>query len=473
MAGSVNIFNTGKSALFSSRSALSTTGHNISNVNTEGYSRQRVEQESVAADRLGNAVYGTGVRVAGIQRINDEYLTRQVSHETKFLGQYREKDVALMQADSIFNELNNEGLNRLMAKFFNEFRKLGNDPESEAMRATVRESTDQLIGDFHRISRSLRDIQKNIDVRLETNIREANELVDRLAHLNEEIKRSELNTHSQAADLRDKRDVAIKKLSEIADISVASNERGELTVSLSGVGPLVSGSLKNKLYVETAKSNEEGRPEGSLVVRLEHNNSPDVGGRIKNGKLGGLLESRDQILGTAARRLDELAFTFASKINEIHRKGYTVGGDTGIDYFEQPDSIEGAAERLSLSSDVREDANNIATALMPDAPGDNRVVLLISKLQHQRVMGGGKSTFDDHYNATVADLATIAQKNKQVLEHQNHIVEQLEKIRQSIAGVSLDEETMNLVQFQQAFNASAKVIKVADEMLETVLNLRR
>src|SRR3990167_199442 len=130
MAGSVNIFNTGKSALFSSRSALSTTGHNISNVNTEGYSRQRVEQESIAADKLGNVVYGTGVRVAGIQRINDEYLTRQVSHETKFLGQYREKDVALAQADSIFNELNNEGLNRLLAKFFNEFRKLGNDPES-------------------------------------------------------------------------------------------------------------------------------------------------------------------------------------------------------------------------------------------------------------------------------------------------------------------------------------------------------
>ncbi len=351
MAGSVNLFTTGTSARFPRRSALSTTGHNISNVNTEGYSRQRVEQESVAADKLGNAVYGTGVRVAGIQRINDEYLTRQVSHETKFLGQYREKDVALAQADSIFNELNNEGLNRLMAKFFNEFRKLGNDPESEAMRATVRESTDQLIGDFHRISRSLRDIQKNIDVRLDTNIREANELVDRLAHINEEIKRSELNTHSQAADLRDKRDVAIKKLSEIADISVASNERGELTVSLSGIGPLVSGSLKNKLYVETAKSSEEGRPEGSFVVRLEHNSSPDVGGRIKNGKLGGLLESRDQILGTAARRLDELAYTFATKINEIHRKGYTVGGDTGIDYFERPDSIEGAAERLSLRSD--------------------------------------------------------------------------------------------------------------------------
>lgn len=473
MAGSVNIFNTGKSGLFASRSAMSTTGHNIANVNTEGYSRQRVEQETATPQAWGTAVYGTGVRLNAIQRINDEYLTKQVAHETKHLGAYKEKDMALNQADTIFNELNNEGLNRLMSRFFNEFRKLGNEPESEAIRASVRENTNQLAGDFHRISRSLTDIQKNLDVRIDAGIREANELVSRISHLNQEIKRLEL-TRSETGDLRDKRDLAVKKLSEIVDVQVGSNERGEFTVSLNGIGPLVSGSLKNNLYIETAPADPAtGRPEQGLVVRLEHNNAPDLNYKIKTGKLGGLLESRDQILGSAKNRIDELAYAFATKVNEIHRQGFNINGTTGIDFFETPDQVKDAALLLKLSKEVEADANNIATALQPDSPGDNRVTQLIGKLQHQRLMSGGKSTFDEHYNATVADIATITQKNRQVMDHQTHVVEQLEKVRQSISGVSLDEETTNLIQYQQAFNASAKVIQMADQMLDTILNLKR
>jgi flagellar hook-associated protein 1 FlgK len=474
MAGSVNLFNTGKSALFTSRAALATTGHNISNVNTEGYSRQRVEQESANPQKLGNVVFGSGVKISSIQRINDEYLTRQLANETKSLGQYEEKEIALSQADAIFNELNNEGLNRLMSRFFNEFRKLGNEPESEALRATVRESTEQLVGDFHRLSRSIQDIQKNIDVRIESNVRQANELIERIAKLNEEIKRYELHS-GQAGDLRDKRDMAIRKLSEILDVSVATDERGSLTLNLEGVGPLVSGTLVNKIYVEKAHADPSvGRPENSYVIRVENiADGGEVTQKIKNSRLGGLIEARDKILGQASRRLDELAYMFAKKVNEIHRLGFNMNGTTGVDFFEEPVQVYGAAQRLSVSEAVKSDFKNIATGLEPDSPGDNRITQLIAKLQHARIMGNGNSTFDDFYNATVADVATVAQKNKQVLEHQTHIVGQLEKLRQSISGVSLDEETMNLVQFQQAFNASAKVIQVADEMLDTILNLKR
>lgn len=471
--GSVNIFSTGKSGLFANRSALATTGHNIANVNTEGYSRQRVEQVAADPAHIGNTVYGTGVRVKQVHRINDEFLTRQISKESKLVGQYEEKEMALGQAEAVFNEIGNAGLNRLVAKFFNEFRKLGNEPESEALRATVREAADQLLGDFHRISRSIRDIQKNIDVRIESSVREANELIDRLAHLNGEIKRLEAQGGSPA-DLQDARDLALKKLSKIADITTATNEKGEFTVGLVGVGPLLSGQLTNKLRVQTGKADpESGRPEGGLSVYLDGITAPNITSRLKNGRLGGLVESRDELLGSAMRRIDELAYGFTSKINELHWQGYNLNNDTGMNFFAQLDKVQGAAEAASLSAEVKADANNIATALEPDSPGDNRLIQFIAKMQHARVMGEGKSTFDDFYNATVADLATVTQKNKQVLEHQNHIITQLQKFRDSISGVSLDEETTNLVQFQHAFDASAKVIKVADEMLETVLSMRR
>lgn len=471
--GIANVMNTGKSGLFANRSSLATTGHNIANVNTEGYSRQRVEQEAAPPQMLGAVNVGTGVHANQIHRINDDYLTMQISNETKLMGQYEEKDLAMNQAENVFNEINDVGMNKLMANFFNEFRKLGNEPESESLRMTVRESATQLVGDFHRVSTALRDIQKNTDVRIEANVRQANELVQRLAKINEDLKRHELNS-GECGDLRDARDLTIKKLSAIIDVSVGTNEKGELTVAMSnGGGPLVSGSLFNKLYVQKMKADKEGgSPENSLQIYLENMAQPNITGKLTNGRLGGLVESRDQIIGKAAHRIDELAYNFAQKVNQIHVQGFSLSGTTGVKFFKAPELIYGAADNLDLSTQIKDDVNNIATALEPDSPGDNRLVQHIARLQHQRLLGGGNATFDDYFNATVADLATLNSKNKQLVEHQGHILSQLEKFRESISGVSLDEETTNLVQFQHAFDASAKVIKVADEMLETVLRMR-
>ncbi len=473
MPGSINLYNTGKSALFANRASLATTGHNIANVNTDGYSRQRVEQTAHPSQQIGATVYGTGVNIKNIKRINDEYITRQIGKESKFLGQYEEKNAALTQAEIIFNEIQNEGMNRLITKFFNEFRKLGNEPESQALRATVKEAASQLTGDFHRVSRSLREIQNNLNVRIDANVRQTNELVERIAHLNEKVKQQEIHG-SEAPDLRDKRDLAIRTLSEIIDVNVSTNERGELTIGLAGVGPLVSGVLINKLFLESSPADPEtGKPEGGTSVLLENSAQPNITQRLVNGRLGGLIEARDKIIGQSANQVDELAFNFANKINEIHRQGFSINGKTGVDFFKPLSQQYAASEQISLGSMIEQDSNNIATAIAPDSPGDNRLIQMLAKVQHQKIMGSGQSTFDEHYNSTVASLATVTQKNKEVLEHQKHIVGQLDKFRESISGVSLDEETTNLVQFQHAFDASAKVIKVADEVLETILSLRK
>lgn len=469
------MINTGKSALFANKANLATTGHNIANVNTEGYSRQRVEQTAQDPHAtIGHAIYGTGVKVQTVSRVNDEYLTKQISKEQKFLGSYEEKDFALTQAEGIFNELNNEGLNRLMSNFFNEFRKLGNQPESEPLRMTVRESTEQLIGDFRRISRSIQEIQKNIDNRIEYNVRQANELIGRVAHLNGEIKRMEI-AGGQSGDLRDKRDLAVKQLSTIMDVSVGTNEKEEYVLSLTGVGPLVAGMEHTTLSTELTKANPEtGKPENSLDINLIGFLPPKITNRFNDkGRLGGLIEARDHVLGEATRRVNELAYVMSTKINEVHRQGFGLDGISGRNYFQELTSIDNAAEKIALSNEVKSNVAAIATALEAGSPGDNRLIQGIVNLQYERTMGDGRATFDDYYNATVADLATVLSKNKQVFSHQKSISGQLEKFRESISGVSIDEETTNLVQFQHAFDAAAKVIKVADEILETVLNIRR
>lgn len=471
MGSSVNLFNTGKSALFTNRAALATTGHNIANVNTQGYSRQRIEQTTAPPSVIGNVVFGTGVKLQGIMRVNDEYLTRQIANESKLMGSYEEKDLALAQAESVFNEIGNAGLNRFIARFFNEFRKLGNEPESEALRATVREAADQLVGDFHRVARSLRDVQHNLDVRVDGYVKEANELAQNIAKLNNEIKMYEVQG-AHAADLRDARDLAIKKLSALMDVNVSQNEKGEVTLSIYSVGPLVSGHLYNKLYTRSSKADPEtGMPEGGLQVYMEGIGVPKITDKLQTGKLGGIIETRDKLIGEALHRMDQLAYSFSNQINEIHRQGFSINGSTALDFFAPMDTTYGACERIGLSQDIRADVNNIATAMEADAPGDNRICQLIGKMQHAKIMSGGTSTYDDHYNATVSDLATVSAKNKELVEHETHILNQLEKFRESISGVSLDEETTNLVQYQHCFDAAAKVIKVADEMLQTVLGM--
>lgn len=472
---SVNMLNTGRSALIANKAALTTTGHNIANINTEGFSRQRVEQTSQEAHpSFGQAIFGTGVKVKQVTRINDEYLTRQISKEQKNLGSYEEKDFALSQTEAIFNEMNNEGLNRLMSNFFNEFRKLGNQPENESLRMTVRESTEQLTGDFHRISGQISEIQRNIDNRITSNVNQANELIKRIAHLNGEVSRMEISG-GQAGDLRDKRDLAVKELSTIMDIASATNEKGELTLSLTGVGSLVSGQQFNELATETTPADpDRGKPEGAVEILIKGLLPPRITHRLEDkGKLGGLVHARDQVLGTATKRMNELAFTFATKVNEVHRQGYGIDGGTGRDFFEPMDSMDNAAQKIRVSDAIKTNVFSIAAAVDPDSPGDNRLVQRLASLQYDRLMSNGRATFDDHYNATVADVATVQQKNKQLFAHQKSVSGQLEKFRESISGVSLDEETSNLIQFQHAFDAAARVIKIADEIMETVLNLRR
>ena len=128
---------------------------------------------------------------------------------------------------------------------------------------------------------------------------------------------------------------------------------------------------------------------------------------------------------------------------------------------------------MDLSDEVRQSVNNIATAAAPDSPGDNRVAIAISGLQGMRILNQGKATADDFFNSIVSDVGVVTGRNRSAMNQQRDIQNQLQKMREQVSGVSIDEETANLMQFQHSFDASAKVIAIADEMLKTVLDLKR
>lgn len=195
--------------------------------------------------------------------------------------------------------------------------------------------------------------------------------------------------------------------------------------------------------------------------------------RISGGSVGGALSVRDQVIPDFKDKMDQLAYKIAEKVNQAHVEGFDRAGRPGVEFFDLPDQVAGASRELQVNSEITEDVTKIAAAARPGAVGDNTVANVISQLQNKEIMDGNTATIDDFYNSQVGRVGVLSQRAIKSREAQGHMLDQLTNIRESISGVSLDEETTNMIEFQRAFDASARVIKTADEMFDTVLNLKR
>ena len=419
-----------------------------------------------------HALVGSGTQVNRIDRVNDEYIEKQLRGASRDIAHMEEKDLLLKQTEDVFNEMGGDGLNRVMSQFFNEFRKLSNDPDNEAIRQSVREASEAMVNDFHRLHQEVDDIRRHADARIEGQVGEINNLAVQLRDMNIRIHQQEV-IGTPANDLQDKRDQLLKQLSSYADLTMHKDGDGNFVVELKGVGPIVIGPEAQKFTTETSPADGEGKVDGALDLKSTATTHSIVTHQIKGGKLGALLDVRDNTLSSITDRLDELAFSVSEAVNTIHEQGFNRNGTQGVAFFKQLGQKDRASEFIGLSDAVKLDANNIASAAMPDAPGDNRVAIAISGLQNMKLMRDGKTSVDDFYNSIVSDVGVAASKNRFNMNQQRDILTQLGKMREQISGVSIDEETANLMQFQHAFGASAKVIQVADEMLQTVLNLKR
>lgn len=471
--GMPNLANIGLSGMTASKAAITTTGHNISNANTDGFSRQRVETETNTPQSYGNrGQLGTGTMIGRVSRTNDEYLEKQIRNSNRDMAHLEEKQMALRQTEDIFNEMNGDGLNRVVSKFFNEFRKLANEPESPALRQAVREASQAVVDDFHRLRSEVDAVRKHIDSRIEGYTMEVNSDADELKELNMRLLVATASK-TTANDLEDKRDLLLKKIATYMDVSTHKDEMGNVVVDIRGVGPLVAGPQVSKFSVERTGPDDQGKPTNALDVFSQASAAEKVTHRVQGGKLGALLEVRDELLSTVVDRLDDMAFSLSKAVNEIHSNGVTRDGTPGVGFFKELGTKERASEYIGLSDAISSNINNIATAVRTNSPGDNRIALAIAGLQDQKLMNGGTATADEFYNAIVSDVGVASGSVLNKMNQQKDIMLELNKMRDQISGVSIDEETANLMQFQHTYDASAKVIQVADEMLKTVLDLKR
>lgn len=458
----------GKRAMMNSQTSLQTVAHNIANKSTEGFSRQRVDQVTAPPIVEGRLQMGQGSRAAQVTRIGNPFLEKQLQAATGNMGQATAHSEAMARVEQVFNEQQNKALNSYISDFFNSFRELSNNPESTTIRTIVKETGESLTKDFGRVDSQLTEVQRDIDFQIKARIEETNNMTKEVADLNRQIAEVEVQG-TPANDQRDRRDLLIKKLNEIVDIKVAEGENGLVSISTAGNALLVSGLDYMKL-----ETGVDDRGRVSVLAQTSANHPTNViTNRIKGGQLGGLIQVRDVVVDGLKEQMDELAFNISEEVNQAHVMGFDRKGGTGVRFFENLAGPTGASKFIKVNQDILNDTSRIASAAKPNAPGDNTVANVISQIQYKQNMDDGTATLDDYYNSIVGKLGVQAAQSNKLRESQGNILQQINTLRESVSGVSLDEEATKMIEFQKTFDASARLIKTADEMFDTVLSLKR
>jgi flagellar hook-associated protein 1 FlgK len=459
----------GKRSMMNSQTALQTVAHNIANKTTEGYSRQRVDQVTAPPVQEGRLQLGMGARAAQVSRTTNPAIEKQLQFESGKMGFEESHAEAMARVEQVFNEQQNKGINQYVSDFFNSWRELANNPESLTTRTMVKESAEALVSDFKRVRNQLTDVQKDIDAQVSMHVGEINKMTAEIADLN--LKITEVETQGNVAnDQRDRRDLLLKKLNEKIDIKVAEGDHGSVLVSTAGNALLVSGIDHRDLNVTRDPATDRSQiyfqetPGGASFI---------ITNRIRSGALGGVLSIRDSLIEDLHANVDELAGSIASNVNQAHVEGLDRKSRPGQNFFQVDENATSIIQGLHLSEDIANDVSRIATAAHDQSPGDNTVAHVVANLQYKEIMEDGNSTIDDYYASNIGQVGVLAQRANKSRETQAGLVQQMNTLRESVSGVSLDEETVKMIEHQKAFDASARVIRAADEMFDTVLNLKR
>ena len=465
-------FNTAKGSLNAAQTGLAQTSHNVSNVNTEGYSRQRVEMKAEDPVSFGNNRLGTGVRVGAVTRAHSNFLGKRIEEETTKLGRTEGMADIYSQIESVFKDDGEHGLSSSVSRFFNDVRTLSTQPESAPLRTAVKESAIGVTQRFQNVASGVDAVTQDLNRKVEGSVHEINSLTKKIGELNQRITEAEIGG-AMANDERDSRDLAVTQLSKHIEIQTSPTENGSIVVSSGRMGTLVAG---NEAFNLVAGRSPDGPVTNSTRIFMsstaDGKGLRDVTETIDSGALGGFVKLRDRDIPAMMEKIDTLAYQFADNVNRVHRDSFGKNGATGVNFFDLSGQT-GAASGLKVNDSIQKDASLIASGKTAMAPGDNRALLALADLQDQKMFSDGAANIIEFTAGIVGEVGVNSRAVTEDLEAQQGVLAQLGTMREQISGVSLDEEAMNMLKFQKAFDASAKMIQVADNMLDTVINLKR
>jgi flagellar hook-associated protein 1 FlgK len=462
MSSSFFGFTIGLSALNTSKQALEVISHNIANMNTEGYSRQEavlktdVTQFLPSLNRsVNSSQLGSGVQVEEVRRLNNEFCKRQISEELQNQGKWETSVDIIEEIETLFSEPNEDGLSAAVDTYWNSWKALESNPEDASLRKSLVENTKSLTNFLNGISTKITQMQSELNTEIDNKCYLINDYAQQITDLNKTIK-SSVCSGGTPNDLLDKRDVLVEELSKIVNINIRESDFGQIDVFIGG-DALVRNENCYKL-----ESNL------NTVTKFYditwENSGEDL--QVDNGQLYSLMYFRDDYLKEVTETMDNFTSLLISETNELHQTGYGLDGTTtGLDFFTGTNMKD-----INLNPVIYSNTDLIAAAKIAGSSGDNSNIQDILSLRTKSVFNGGTLNFNDYYNNMIIKMGTDGQQSSRELENVNLLLDKLNARDESVSGVSLDEELVDLVKYQQAYNAAAKIITTMEEIFDVIIN---
>jgi flagellar hook-associated protein 1 FlgK len=438
-------------ALMVQQSAISTTSNNIANVNTPGYSRQVPVLSEATPENEAGITYGTGVNLDQISSIRDRLLELRINDETQRQGDAQAQLGSLSQVQSLFSDTAH-GLGTDLTALFNSLNQLSTDPTSIPQRQAVLTAAGNVASDFHSTVTQLTNIQNNLNLSVTQAVNQVNTLTPQIAALNTQIAALQ-KLGQDAGSLEDQRTVLIKQLSTLTDVAVIQSDEG-YTLTTSNGSPLV---VAGHSYTLQASADSTG-------MQHVYSQGDDITSTMQGGQISGFITVRDQVIPQVVASLNDLAGGLATNFNAAHQGGFDLAGNPGQNFFGTATGV-GAAANFS----VQITDPTLIAASSDGSAGSSGNLNQLQAVQTQGLPSGTKPL--DLYSQIVFNVGNATAQQQAKSDASDVSLQQLNDQRGAVSGVSLDEETTNLIRYQHAYAASARVISVVDQLTQVLLNM--
>lgn len=452
----LGLLNTGLVGTRAGQAGTSVAATNLTNVGTDGYTRK---QASIRPELSGASSNTGGYRVV------EPFVERRLLSARSASGEASAEALTLQPLDTIFAD--GEGtLGTAIDNFQASMQELSSRPGDMAVREQVLARAGQVSSAFKNVAAGLKQVRTDANQRIVGAVDEVNQRLRQIASLGGQINKAEAGG-GEAGDLRDRRDALVREVAERVPVTVLEQDKASFTLMLAGSQQLVTPDGKvNELSV-TDNS-------GDLrVTKITAGQPVDVTSLFTTGSIGGQLKARDGALKTLSDKVDQLAFDFASQYNQVQQGGFALDGSAGVPLFEPMSTVSGAALNIDISSSIAGQPELLAAASDPALlPSDNGNALAFTQLTVAPIALGGM-TVTEALASLTGSAGMAVQTANQAEQFASGALEQVSALRESVSGVSSDEEMVSMMKYQRTYEASLQIIQVADQMMQSLLDLRR
>lgn len=470
----------GKRALMAQRFGIEVTSNNIANVNTQGYSRRAAVISETSPILQGGHFMGTGAMADKLRSFREEFFDREMRSTLSRRSTYENDELIFQRIESILAEPSKYAIGEDVTQFLNSFEEIAMKPEDIGLRETILGKAQTLVEKLNRISHQLTEARNEVGNSVSLDVGKANSLIAEIAELNKNIANTKSSSQNEAQTYVDQRELKLEQLAELAGVTVTFEGDGNANVFMNGMN-IITGS--NFSTIQTSESINSATGERTLSIELfdKAKNlttklNPQSGTIASNLKhYNTTLDPNDSTGFSVFKQLDDYVNALAQNINNLTAGGYglddTNPNSPGRLFFE-PGVGKITAATIKISNDILDKPRDIPFSSAPGEPGNASIALAIGRIAQDSTFLNGQRP-SEFYAAYIGKIGSLSQEATNGKDTTRLVAEQLNNQRESVIGVNTDEEAINLIKFQKAFEASSRIINVTNELLSVVVNLGR